>query len=213
MDWTIKEMKKIGLITALEIEVPDQLKYTYSKEIQKFKNKENEVAVIVSGVGQKKAIAATKKLCSEYKPDIIFFIGFCGGVKKGCKPCDLFLADSICYNDSELKIDEKSLDFVKQKLSKNRFKIIIGKFQTFDDVVVSKKGLAEGVVAVEMESYAALKEANKYKTPMILLRSVSDIIPEKKTFFAKLKAQREFMRNIADAKKSLNDVYEILFLK
>ena len=206
-------MKKIGLITALEIEVPDQIGYNYSKEIQKFKNKENEIAVIVSGVGQEKAIAATKKLCIEYKPDVIFFLGFCGGVKEGCKKSDLFIAESIHYNGSEIKIDRESLDFIKEKLSAKKLNSCFGKIQTFDKVVLSKKEIAVDIVAVEMESYAAVKEAKKYGIPMILIRAVSDIIPDKKSIFAKIRAQREFIRNIDDAKKSLNNVYEILFLK
>jgi nucleoside phosphorylase len=206
-------MKKIGLITALEFEVPDQIGYSQTDKIQKVKTKDYEIAILVSGVGQKNAIAATKKLCIEYKPDIIFFIGFCGGVKKDCKACDLFLADIIAYNGSEIKIDEKTLGFVKQKLSENNCHHVIGKFQTFDDVVLSKKDIAPGIVAVEMESFGAVKEAKKYNIPTILIRTVSDIIPEKKSFFAKIKAQREFMKNIEYSKKSLNDFYEIFFLK
>lgn len=206
-------MKKIGIITALEFEVPDQIDYNKTDDILKIKTKGYEIGVTVSGVGQKNAIAATKKLCVEYKPDIIFFLGFCGGLLKNCKACDLLLADSIHYNGDEIKIDKKSLEFIKQKLSKNQCNPVIGKFQTFDKVVLSKKDIALGVVAVEMESYGALKEANKYGIPTIIVRSVSDIIPDKKPFFAKIKAQKEFLKNIGNAKKSLNDFYEILVLK
>ncbi len=206
-------MKKIGLITALDIEVPDQIKYNKSRDIQIIKNKENEIGLIVSGVGQKNAIEATKKLCREYKPDIIFFLGFCGGVLKDCNACDLFLADGICYNGKELQIDKQSLEFVKQKLVKNKINFCIGRLQTFDDVVLSKKDVSSDVIGVEMESYGAVEEAKKHNIPMILIRTVSDIVPEKKPFFAIIKAQRQFIRNIKNAKKSLNIFYKNVFLQ
>lgn len=207
-------MKKIGLISALEFEIPDQLNYNYSKNIQKFRAKENEIGVMVSGVGQENAIEATRVLCLEYNPDFIIFMGFCGGVSNDCKVNDLFIADSVHYNGDEISIDPQMLEYVKKRLSRNKYNPIIGKFQTFDEVVLSKKEIASDVIAVEMESYGSVKEANKYDVPTILVKSVSDIIPDKKPVFAaKYRSQREFIKNIHNAKKSLNDFYYSFFLQ
>lgn len=171
-------MAKIGLLAELDCEIPDTIQYT-GKEIKIYRMGCHEVGVFTSGIGQKKAINAAEKLCREYNPEHLMFVGFCRGIKKGLDLGDLVVADRLCHNHDEISLESAALDDVKKCLTDNSIKYHAGKFRAFDHVVISKKEVPGGIIAADTGSYAIAKKSKEYKIPTVILKVVSDIIPEK----------------------------------
>jgi adenosylhomocysteine nucleosidase len=175
-------MNKVGLISAMRCEIPDLITYGKSKRVQNFKLEDYDIGVILSGIGPEKAANATKILCSEFNPDYIIFLGFCGAAQKGINMGDLVVADKIHYNGNEISLKSSQLKDVKRCLSTHTIPHHIGKLQTFDHPVLSKKEVLDDAIGVDMESYIIFQKAREHNIPSVIIRSVSDIIPERKPF-------------------------------
>jgi nucleoside phosphorylase len=101
-------------------------------------------------------------------------------------------------------IGQKRAEKATERLSSIDYRV--GEFQTFDRPVLSKGKVLEGVLGVDLEAYAIVKKAKEYDTPSIIIKSVSDIIPEKKhLIFPTIRLVYRIFKNFKTAKKGLND--------
>lgn len=197
----------------MKCEIPDIIPYQNSKMIQTYQIGNTEIKLTVSGVGQENARDAAKKLCLENDVDLVIFLGFCGGTKTRLKIGDLIIAEKVHYNGGEISLNPSKIEEVKKCLSKQLLNYYTGKLQTFNRSVISNEKVLDDVIGVDMESYMVAQEADKYNIPSIIVRSVSDIIPDKKPLlFPRLRLIFNMFRNLKIAKKSLNDFFKIYFL-
>jgi len=152
----------VGLLFATDEEVPEILNNILRNP--KFK-------LIISGIGQKNASLATKKLCN-YNLDYIILSGICGGIKSKSNIGDLVVAETIFYKQDKFFLKIPS-SFEINKYTHN-YKIT--NFQTFDNFVESNENVLEEVAIVDMESYAIATESKKRNIPLVIIKSVSDIV-------------------------------------
>lgn len=200
-------MTKVGLLFAMRREIPDVIPKPKpkSKQIEVFRVRGYDLAVLVSGVGPKKARAATKRLCYQLNPpDYLMCLGICGGNKEDLNIGDLLVADSVYCDGREISLKSPKLDELIGFLSDSSLDHCLGSFQTFDSAVLSKEGVLDGVVGVDMESYAVAYEAREHKIPLLIIKAVSDILPEKSSLFSRLRLVCNVGKNFKKTKESLN---------
>jgi nucleoside phosphorylase len=205
-------MVKIGLIIALKRELPEVIPYCKSKHVQTYNIGDYEIGVLLSGIGQKRAGKATERLCTEFNPNYLIFLGFCGGVDPELNIGTLLIADTIHYNEKKESLEGLELEHVKRCLTDSSIDYRVGGFQTFDRPVLSKGEVLEGILGVEMEAYAVVRKAKEYDTPLIIIKSVSDILPEEKhLIFPSIRLVYRIFRDFKTAKKGLNDFGQSYF--
>lgn len=97
-------MSNIGLIVAIRREIPDILQH---KKLGSHKIGNDDVYIVVSGIGPQKARNATEKICSncgEFHPDSLMTLGFCGGVHEDLEIGHLIIADRVSYKTKKLSL-------------------------------------------------------------------------------------------------------------
>ena len=181
-----QNIKKIGLVVAQKKEVP--VLFKNAAIIHPLHDQ--LIKIVVSGMGPKKAADAVNRLCapsSKFIPDYFFNIGFCGATHDPLRIGDLVIADEV----------------------KNMFRekgYHPGKIQMSDFPVLSRKNIPNGVLAVDMESYAISKTSAKHGIPVVILKIVSDIVSPRltaKNLFLQLKDR---IRNRHVIQQQINDV-------
>jgi nucleoside phosphorylase len=199
-------MVKIGLLIALKRELPEIIPYGKSKYVQTYNIGDYNIGVLRSGIGQKRAEKATERLCTEFNPYYLIFLGFCGCVDPELNIGTLIVADTIHYNGKNESLEGLELEHVKRCLTDSSIDYRVGEFQTFDRPVLSKGEVLEGILGVDLEAYAIVRKAKEYDTPPIIIKSVSDILPEKKhLIFPTIRLVYRIFKNFKTAKKGLND--------
>lgn len=206
-------MVKIGLLGELKCELPKVIPYNRSKHVQTYKIGDYDIGVLLSGVGQKRAEKATERLCTEFNPDYLIFLGFCGSVDPELNIGTLLVADTIHYRDKKESLEGLELEHVKICLTASSIDHRVGEFQTFDYPVLSRGEVLEGVLGVDMEAYGIVKKAKEYGVPSIVIKSVSDILPERKPLvLPTMRLIYRIFRNFKTAKKGLNDFGQNYFM-
>lgn len=199
-------MPKVGLICATKYELPEITPYRNSKHIQIYNIGDFNIGIIISDVGPENAKTATRILYLDYNPDWIIAFGICGGSQSELAIGDIIVADKIHFNGNEIAIKCPQLEVVKTCLSNNLIKYHVGKLQTFDHPVLSRKEVSADVLGVDMESYQIVDEATKLNIPSIIIKSVSDILPDRKPFLIpKMRLSYRISKNLVIAMKGLND--------
>ena len=199
-------MVKIGLLIALKRELPEVIPSCRSKYIQTYNIGDYDIGVLLTGIGQKRAEKATERLCTEFDPYYLLFLGFCGCVDPELNIGTLLVADRIHYKGKKESLEGPELDHLKRCLTDFSIDYRIGEFQTFDRPVLSKGEVLEGVLGVDLEAYAIVRKAKEYNTPPLIIKSVSDILPEERhLIFPTIRLVYSIFRNIKAAKKGLND--------
>tara|TARA_Y100000310_G_scaffold294083_1_gene324247 strand:+ start:5821 stop:6438 length:618 start_codon:yes stop_codon:yes gene_type:complete len=197
-------MVNVGLLGALKRELPKVVHYNRLKHV--YKIGKYDVGIFLSGVGSKKAEKATERLCTKFNPDYIIFVGFCGCVDPEVNLGTLLVAGRVHYKGEEESLEGPELEHVKRCLTNSSIDYKVGKFQTFDSPRLSKEGVLEGVIGVDMEAYAIVSKAKEYKVPTIVVKSVSDILSEKKYKILPIpRLIGRILLNFKTAKKGLND--------
>ncbi len=169
-------MERIGLLTALKFQVPSFILCKKTDEVQVYQIGHKEIGLLVSGIGQENASNAFFKLYQEFSPDYIILAGFCGGVNDSLNIGDLLIPKRAHYNGDKVDLSSSQLEKIIEFLSRSNIKYSIGDIQTFDNPVFSCQGVLETVVGVDMESYAVCKASQNYSSPLIILKSVSDVV-------------------------------------
>lgn len=178
-------MSTVGLICAMKIEVPKIISEVVEKEVVEMRRiGENNIGVIVSGIGLDNAKQAAIRLCRVVEPDYLLCLGWCGAAKD-FQIGQLLMAESVSFDGKEISLKSERLEQTKKSLAEEDIDFKAGKFETFDIIVTSRNNISQGVIAVDMESYAVADVAEKNKIPLIVLKFVSDIVPKDKPSLVK----------------------------
>lgn len=203
-------MSSIGLIVAIRREIPDILQH---KKLGSHKIGNDDVYIVVSGIGPQKARNATEKICSncsEFHPDYLMTLGFCGGVHDDLEIGHLIIADRVTYENQEIELEKKHLDKTINALVGNEYQI--GKFQTFDWPVLSRNKVSEDTLAVDMESFAIAEIARNCRMPIIIIKGVCDIVPERVSLKSLWNLVTTIRNNTKNTKSQLNNFAKQYFL-
>jgi nucleoside phosphorylase len=193
-------MSNIYVFTALKAEAEAILELRETKGAgqryvpdQSFHFGVNELQVVVSGMGPKKAIATTTEvlrpwlqnggssaLVSGPKPDFVLVTGLCGGLTKFEREYEL-VNYANCLSDRDkngLACNEPLIETLSTTLSSHRIRCRIVDGITSPRVATNRadrEALARsGANVVDMESYEILALAALARIPAAVLRVVSD---------------------------------------
>jgi len=161
-------------------------------------------------VGYKNAAVATKLFCSQFRPDYMILLGFCGSADPRADVGTLVVANSVQYkNDNHKPLDSPELKDVTKSLKQSSIKHLIGGIQTFDHPVLSNKVVKQSAIAVDMEAYAVVSKAAEQNVPVLVVKAVSDMLPSTQPWvLPELRLQMRIYRNFITAKKGLNNFYK-----
>ncbi len=135
----------------------------------------SDIAVVISGIGQENAGRAIDELCREFGPDYVLSSGICGGTKPYISIGDLLVADSVRYKKHEIPLACPELERMIAFLPQNGH-CHVGKFQTFDHLVTAETYVHPDVIGVDVESYGVVAAAHQHRTPLVIVRAVSDLV-------------------------------------
>ncbi|MGL6166971.1 MAG: 5'-methylthioadenosine/adenosylhomocysteine nucleosidase [Fusobacteriaceae bacterium] len=158
-----------------------------------------DVVVFKSGIGKVNAAMSTTIAMEEYDVNKIIFTGVAGAINKNLNITDVVISDYLVQHDYDTTIfgskkgavpgsvdtkffaDKKLINIAKNSAQKvlGKNKVYIGTIATGDQFIADKKTVAAletdfGAWAVEMEGAAVAHVANLYKTPIVVIRSMSD---------------------------------------
>ncbi len=194
-------MANIGLIVAMQIEVPPVLKHTTGI----CRIGDNAIRFAVTGIGPKKARHATQQVCTGslgFRPDLLINAGFCGAVQNELNVGDLILANLIGYRDREIRLQNSHIAKIADLLLGIDHQV--GKLQTFNRPVLSKARVSGEPLAVDMESFAIVQTAAEYQIPAIVIKAVSDMVPSHAGLFSLLTLLRRLITNSGKARTRLS---------
>jgi nucleoside phosphorylase len=194
-------MPNIGLIVAMRAEVPHMLKNTTGI----YHIGDNAIRVAVSGIGLKRARRATQQVCTGslgFLPDLLINSGFCGAVRDKLDIGHLIIANRLAYREREIQLQNSPIEKVVDLLVESEYHV--GKLQTFNWPVLSRSKVAGDTLAVDMESFAIAQTAAKYQIPAIIIKAVSDIVPNHASLISLLNLVRRLKINSKKARARLS---------
>ena len=201
-------MPNIALIVAMQSEVPPVLKHTSGL----CRIGDNAIRLAISGIGPKKARRATQQVCTGslgFRPDLLINAGFCGAVQNELDVGHLILADLIAYRDRVIRPANSLIEKAAGLLAGSEYQV--GKLQTFKWPVLSRTGVSDGTLAVDMESFAIAQTAATHQIPAIIIKAVSDIVPQHAGLFSLLTLVRSVKINTTMARARLSVIVNKLF--
>ncbi len=197
-------MNKIGLITALTTELPSLTRHP-RKASGLFELPRSQFRVLVSGVGFANASKAVEKMCLEFKPDLLILLGFCGGVGPALDIGDLCIPGEVHYGHMKIEVDSSLLKLIRTRLDEKSIKYHTFGMQTHHKPVLNKNKFANNVCCVDMEAFKVLQKASENSVPAVVVKSVTDIIPDQKPLlFAQVSLIIRILQNSSRARKSLD---------
>ena len=200
-------MPKLGLIVAMRAEVPPILKAAAG--VDRIGN--NTVKVAVSGIGLQRARHTTQQVCGGslgFYPDMLVSLGFCGAVRHDLNIGQLIIADRLSYGDQEIELENPAIEKIRAFLAGTNFRE--GKLQSFKWPVWSRSKVSEDAIAVDMESFAVAQTAAKYRMPALIIKAVSDVVPEHVSLVHLLTLFRTLKSNTQKARTRLGEFVNIL---
>lgn len=209
----INDKMKIGIIIAVECEIPKIFNILKFKEKKLFRNyrfsNDFEILLCISGPGEKNAKEKTDLLLKNFEVNYILNSGFSGAAYNEAKIGDLIVANQIKQDQNTLELDSDLIKLTKSIINSDGQSCKVGTVQVFDQFVHSKIGLSKDVLAVDMESYHIAKTALKYGKKTIVIRSISDILSERDPlFFPGISMRYKFIKGLKTAVKGLDSFYE-----
>jgi len=196
-------MPNIALIVAMRSEVPPILKH--STGICRIGD--NAVSLAVTGIGPKKARRATRQVCTGslgFTPDLLINAGFCGAVRNELGVGHLIIASLIAYRDRVIRPANFLIDKTAGLLAGSNYRV--GKLQTFNWPVLSRAQVAGDTLAVDMESFAIAQTAAMHQIPAIIIKAVSDMVPERAGLFRMIALVRSLKINTRMARDRLSEI-------
>jgi nucleoside phosphorylase len=203
------KMNRIGLVCAVEWEVPSVIHLCPEQgKATKTTFGGTNFYVSVSGIGQINAAKSVILLYQEYKPDYILSLGICGSSNDNMDIGSLIVGNRVHYSGKNILLHSDQLEQVVRCLSVQLIKYQVGAFQTFDYLVTSRKSVSEGVSGIDMESYGLAVATQETGLPLVVVKSVSDIIPAKETIRAYEHTMDSIERNFLQAKRQLDNFFD-----
>jgi nucleoside phosphorylase len=194
-------MPNIGLVVAMRAEVPYMLQDTAGI----YQIGDNAIRVAVSGIGPQRARRAAQQVCTGslgFIPDLLINSGFCGAARNDLDVGHLIIANRLAYRDREIQLENSPIEKVVKLLVESEYHV--GKLQTFNWPVLSRARVAGDTLAVDMEAFAIAQTAAKYQIPAIIIKAVSDIVPEHTGLISLLTLVRSLKINTKKARGRLS---------
>ena len=220
----------IGIIGAMDVEVQaiknkmhDIEESNYLDSVfYKGKIKDKEVVLCKSGVGKVNAAIITTILLYHFNIDFVINIGTAGGMKSDQETLDIVISDRVIQYDFDTSYldgpeglgiccqSDKGLgEKVKNAFDKNHIEaniyfgdIISGdKFVGDNDLIKDLRGKFPQAIACEMEAGAVGQACEKFSTPFVVIRSLSDIVD-------KDNSENDFLKNVEITSKRSADMVE-----
>ena len=194
-------MPNIVLIVAMRTEVPHMLQNTTGI----YRIGDNAIRLAVTGIGPKKARRTTQQVCTGsigFIPDLLINSGFCGAVRNDLNIGHLIIANLIAYRDREMQLENSPIEKVAALSVGSEYQV--GKLQTFNWPVLSRARVSGDTLAVDMESFAIAQTAATYQIPAIIIKAVSDIVPQHAGLFSLLTLVRNLKMNTKTARERLS---------
>lgn len=201
-------MPNIGLIVAMRTEIPSALKDAGGI----YQIGDNAIRVAVSGIGPNRARRAAQQMCAGspgYHPDLLINAGFCGAVINELEVGHLIVADRLAYRDREIQLTHSPIEKVVGLFTGSACRV--GKLQTFNWPVLSRAGVSGDTLAVDMESFAIAQTAAIYQIPALIIKAVSDIVPQHAGLFSLLSLVRSVKINAKTARGRLSMIVKKIF--
>jgi len=191
----------IGIVMAMQEEIRPILRRLgrHRKEqagrfpVYLFQLDGRQITLIESGMGTKKASAATEELISYAKPRILISAGVGGGIREGLDVGDVVIAGQALTLSKEILSDagilenEAVLRFLSESLAGHPFRIEGGTTVTTRSIV--HKGKADQLIArevvnpvLDMETSAVAETAARDGIPLVAVRAISDAAGEELLF-------------------------------
>ncbi|MRR54981.1 MAG: phosphorylase [Deltaproteobacteria bacterium] len=195
------KQERIGIVMAMQEEIRPVLRRLgrHRKEragqfpLYLFQRDGRQLFLIESGMGTKRASAATEELISRAQPRLIITAGLGGAVRPGLNVGDLVLAGQVLALGEGLTTEiagianEALLRVVHESVPGQPFRIVDGTTVT-TSVIVNKKladqQLARDIVnpVLDMETSAVAEIAERKGIPLVAVRAVSDAADEELLF-------------------------------
>jgi len=196
--------KKIGLIAAMPEEIKPLLKEVgdYRKTtlerftLYHFSLAGRQCSLIESGIGMKRAEAATQALVTSIRPDVLISFGFGGAVKPGMAVGDLAIGrKSVPYQGDQVVTSKAIVVSIPQ--GSQQTLASIGKELGFtvqesdflsSDKILNKRELAGKLPSdisnpvLDMETWAVARLAAQMEIPLLAIRAISDAGDEELDF-------------------------------
>lgn len=155
-------MKDISLLIAQPDELPTMLPHSLTTRIA------------VTGVGPTSAREFMSRLLVQGAPEQIIVLGYCGCVCDDVSIGTVMIAESCSHAGKTIRLKPPEKLLRKFKAVKYEF----AAYESFAHVVTSRRDVAKGTEAVDMESFFLAEAAIKYHVPILIAKTVSDIVPE-----------------------------------
>jgi nucleoside phosphorylase len=201
-------MPDIALLVAMRAEVPRIFKHTTGV----CRIGDNAVRLVVTGIGPKKARRAARQVCTGslgIRPDLLINAGFCGAVRNELDIGHLVVADLIAYRDRVIRPAISLIEKTAGLLAGPNFRV--GKLQTFNWPVLSRGRVSDNTLAVDMESFAIAQTAAAHQIPAIIIKAVSDIVPQHAGLLSLLSLVRSLKINTTTARARLSAAVNKIF--
>lgn len=168
------------MITGIVVALPEELTTLTSKRIDKGHCVfiADKLLVAYAGTGAKNAVAATELLISKGATQLVSW-GCAAALSPSLKPGDLVLADSLIdVDDTAIMVNRSWHNYAKNLLTPF-IKVKTGKLTESLNIVSSGKEkqqlqLITEAIALDMESIAIAKTAEKKALPFLAIRAIID---------------------------------------
>ncbi len=168
------------MISGIVVALPEELSTLTTKRVDKGRPVfiANKILVAYSGTGSKNAQSAAELLVSKGATQLISW-GCAAALKPTLKAGDLTLADTLIdCNDEEISVDADWHGYSKNILSKV-LTVHTGRLTESVNIVSSSREKQQletitGAIALDMESVAVAKIAQRHKLPFLAIRSIVD---------------------------------------
>lgn len=192
---------KIAIIGAMRIEIEKILEnlkdvkkeYIYNDEVYLGKINKYDIVLAESKVGISASSSQLTAIILKYDIDYVINLGVCGGIKGKVNLLDLVVAKKIAYYDSDATMFDKyvygqvpqnppyftgdtslieNIDYIhKDIITGDRFVV---RMDQIDEQI--KKLKQVDASCVDMESASFAQTAYKYQKPIMIVRTISDVI-------------------------------------
>lgn len=175
-----------------------------------------EFIATYSGIGKVNSAVSTTILISEFNPTYILNIGTAGSTNKNINILDLIIINESFYNDVDatvfgyllgqipkedfiFKTSDKWNKIIIEKLNKKSIIFKIGRSSSGDSFINNKniqnyKNIFDNTgICADMEITSIIQTANKFNTPIVSIKYISDSIFSDKPNFE----FKENMKNIS----------------
>lgn len=161
-----------------------------------------EVVLMQSGIGRVNAAMTTSLLLQAAKPLAVINTGTAGGLHADLRPGDVVLADRLVYHDVDNRIwgyrfgqvpqmpaeylaDAHLSGLAQKSVLLDGHKLMTGLVSSGESFVASDRQVKEirqhfpDICAVDMESTAVAQVCHHFKTPVVVMRAISDTADHK----------------------------------